>query len=91
MVSSSIKRTFVGTLFRTLSLVKYKLFSESDQLRLNLSHFLLLGSVFARNDSTGFVGLLSLGELGQEYCSPTNVSVESTLDRSIVLKELQDK
>lgn len=66
----------------------YTLLSESDQLRLSLSHFLLLGSVFARNVSVGFG--LSLGELGQEYCSPTKVSVESTLDRSIVFKELHD-
>lgn len=66
------------------------LLSESDQLRLSLSHFLLLGRVLARNESVG-LDLFSLGELGQEYCSPTNVSVESTQDRSIVLNELQDR
>lgn len=66
----------------------HTLLSESDQLRLSLSHFLLLGSVFALNVSDGLY--LRLGELGQEFCSPTNVSVESTLERSIVLRELQD-
>lgn len=65
------------------------LLSESDQLRLSLSHFLLLGSVFARNISAG-LDLRSLGELGHEYCSPTNVSVESTMECLMVLKELQD-
>lgn len=64
------------------------LLSESDQLRLSLSHFLLLGSVFALNISEVLDPYL--GELGHEYCSPTNVSVESTFERSIVLNELQD-
>lgn len=66
----------------------HTLLSESDQLRLILSHFLLLGSVFARNVS-GILDL-SFGELEQEYCSPTNVSVESIMERSLVLKELQE-
>jgi len=65
------------------------LLSESDQLRLSLSHFLLLGSVFARNVSAG-LDLRSLGELEQEYCSPINVSVESTMERLMVFRELQD-
>lgn len=66
----------------------HTLLSESDQLRLSLSHFLLLGSVFARNVSD--ILDLSLGELEQEYCSPTSVSVESIMDRSLVFRELQE-
>lgn len=89
-VSSSIKQIFIGTLFRTSLELYNTLPSESDKLRLSLSHFLLLGSVFARNVSAFFVLFLSLGELGHEYCSPTRVSVESTLDRSMVFNELQE-